>query len=257
MSRKQRGGASVFFVLIILVLLVIGGWLLRERGRLTKELHASVSEVAELKNQLRMETNARVQVSNDLASLQRALTGQQAALREYMDKVHVIHSAELDLLVEGVRDGAGERQSTPLIWVDLQSADGRVVRFMSNMENPMEVEEDGTAVRARFHLHPARAPEVEGRPVADLGAMTRLRAPMQAILSGSGILVTPDSTKQLVVRVDGMEVVNASLAPAAQDAWEYDVTAAFAGLYARYQEQLKARLNAAANAPTAPVDPSR
>jgi hypothetical protein len=124
---------------------------------------------------------------------------------------------------------------------------------MSNMENPMELEEDGSTVRARFHMHPARAPEMEGRPVEELDAVTRLRAPMQAILSGSGILVTPESTKQLVMRVDGMEVVNASLAPIAQDAWEYDVTSAFTDLYERYQEQLRARISAAANAPTGAV----
>jgi hypothetical protein len=250
---KQQHLLVVFFLIVAIVTAVI---YMRRSGRLQDQLDAAVLENGELKQRLERETNTRLGVQQELATLRQALSGQEAALHEFLQRVHVVHDAMLEITIEATRTETDASSSVPVFPIELVTSDGRVWRFMNDYEQQPTVTVVGEdRVRLSARCAPVRAADIQGRPVAELGAVTRLRTQYQPALAGAGFMVSPEATKEVVLLLDGMEVVRAAPTPLAPDTWEYDVSSAFTGLYVRYQEQLRSRLAAAANATPANSQP--
>lgn len=249
--KWQHTLIAVFFLVVLAIVAAV----LARRGRnLQRQLQASVEQGALLQDKLHAETNARANAERDLASLQQALSGQEAALQEFVQRVHIVHSVTLDLAVEGSSEDGGAMLSerVPVIAVDLVAPDGRVVRFANDFEAPPTVQAlDTGATRLTFRCEPVRAPDVHGRPIAELETFRTLRAAYGGVLAGVGVAVTPEATKQVVVRVNDVEVVNAAVTPSAPDSWDYSLEGAFPGLYDRYQADLHTRIRAASATSTA------
>lgn len=245
--RKQNHPATI---ILLLVAIIVAGVFIRKSAKVQERLDAANVVSSGLKQRLEHETNTRLGVQQELASLRRALSGQEAALHDFMQRVHVVHDAALDITIEAARAASDDAPSTvPVISVELATADGRVWRFMNDYEQQPTVTPTGeNTVRMTVRCGPVRGADIQGRPVAELGGVTRLRTPYQAVLGGAGFAVSPASTREIVLLLDGMEVVRVAPTPLAPDAWEYDVTPAFKGLYQRYQDQLRARISAAADA---------
>ena len=246
---KQQHLVTVFFLILAIV---VAGLYIRRSGRLQQQLDAAMLENSELKQRLERETNTRLGVQQELASLRSALSGQEAALNEFMQRVHVIHDIALEITIEAAPTEADN--TNPVFPAELVTSDGRVWRFMNDYEQQPTITPVGeNLVRITFRCAPVRAADIQGRPVAELNAVARLRSQYLSAMAGAGYSVTPESMKEVVVLLDGMDVVRAAPTPLAPDAWEYDVTSAFTGFYERYQEQLRNRIAAAAanaNPPT-------
>jgi hypothetical protein len=248
--RKQHHPATI---ILLLVAIIVAGVFIRKSTKLQQRLDAATVVSTGLKQRLERETNTRLGVQQELATLRRALSGQEAALHDFMQRVHVVHDAALDITIEAARAVSDAPSTVPVISVELVTADGRVWRFMNDYEQQPTVTVTGeNTVRMTVRCAPVRGADIEGRPVAELGGVTRLRTPYQAVLGGAGFAVSPASTREIVLLLDGMEVVRVAPTPLAPDAWEYDVTAVFTGLYQRYQDQLRARISAAADAASPP-----
>lgn len=251
---KQHHPATIFFLLVAIIVAAVLGWRATE---LKEQLNASILETGDLKQQLEAETNKRIGVEHERDSLRRALSGNEAELHELMQRVHVVHDAALDVVIEGATETGEITQKVPVVAIELIAGDGRVWRFMNDFEQiPVAERTDANTVRLTFRCHPVRTADIEGRPIQELEAVTRVRTSYQAVVADLGLTVSPESTRQLVFRIDGMEVVNTVPTLVAPDTWEYDVTAAFAGLYPRYQDQLRSRINAASAAGTLNDDPA-
>lgn len=249
--QKQHHWLMIFFLIVAVVAAIM---LWRRGEKLRAELDAATAQNRELQQRLERETNQRLNAQQELASQRRALSGHQAALHEFMQRVHVVHDAALNVAIEATPETLDEHTGVTLvISAELVTADGRVWRFMNDPQHPPAVElTDAGTARLTFACTPVRGADIQGRPVAELAGVIRLRTPYQPVLSSARLIVTPESTKEIVLVIDGMEVVRAAPVPAAPETWEYDVAAAFSGLYERYQQQLRNRIEAAAATATAP-----